>query len=432
MPDGPVPAADDLSSSPSARSPLTTTERAIVAHVASRREAAVDLLRRTVDIPSATENHEGVRRLGALYAQLFGEFGFETRWVDQSAVGRAGHFVAERGTRGVRLLVIGHLDTVLQGEAFRQDGRRAYGSGVADMKGGNLVALEALHALAVTGVLDELTVRIVFTGDEESTGEPFPVSRAALREVAAVSDVALAFEGHEPGTAVVGRRGYNAWRLRVRGTQGHSSGIFGERLGSGAILEAARILCGFRERLLEPHLTFSPGLILGGTDVGHEPAKSSGTAVGKNNVVPREALVEGDLRFLSRDQRDRARETMRAIVAEHLPRTSASLEFGDGMPAMEPKPANLALLALLDACSRDLGHGPVTAHDPSRRGAGDISFVAGDLPALDGLGAVGGGEHAPGEYVELAALPMQVERAAVLMCRLGRHSGAFVCGDPRG
>ncbi|MCU0257340.1 MAG: M20/M25/M40 family metallo-hydrolase [Vicinamibacterales bacterium] len=326
--------------------------------------------------------------------------------------------MASRGTRGRRVLVIGHLDTVLEGEPFRREGSRAYGSGVADMKAGNLIALEALRALHHVGALDALTVRVVLTGDEEDSGHPFTVSRAALREAAAQSDVALAFEGHEPGTAVVGRRGFNAWRLEVSGTQGHSSGIFGERLGSGAVFEAARILCAFRERLREPHLTFNPGVVVGGTDVSLPPGTSGGAASGKSNVVAREAIVEGDLRFLTREQLLRAREAMRAIVAEHLPRTSASLEFSDGMPSMEPTPANHDLLRLLDACSRDLGYGPVTAHDPSRRGAGDVSFVADLVPALDGLGAVGGGEHAPGEFIEVDALRVQVERAALLMYRL--------------
>lgn len=399
---------------------LTDVERRLVAHAAAHHDAAIETLRRTVDVSSATENHEGVRRLGALYADLFAELGFESVWVDQSEVGRAGHFVATRGTRGRRLLLIGHLDTVLQGEPFRREGSRAYGSGVADMKAGNLVALEALRALAGVDALDAVTVRVVFTGDEEDSGQPFAVSRAALREAAAQSDVALAFEGHEPGTAVVGRRGFNAWRLHVTGTQGHSSGIFGERLGSGAIFEAARILCAFRERLREPQLTFNPGVILGGIDVGLAPGAFAGTASGKTNVVAREAIVEGDLRFLAREQLLRAREAMRAIVAEHLPRTAAGIEFIDGMPSMEPTAANHELLARLDACSRDLGYGPVTAHDPARRGAGDVSFVADLLPALDGLGAVGGGEHAPGEHIELDALRVQVERAALLMYRLSQ------------
>lgn len=400
------------------RSRLSPSEQRLVEAIATRGRAYLDLLRQSVDIPSATENHDGVRELGRLYAQAFGELGFDTRWVDQARVARAGHFVATRGTRGRRILVIGHLDTVLEGERFRCEGAKAYGSGVADMKAGNLIALEAVRALAAAGTLDACTVRVIFTGDEESTGTPYDVSRAALLGAAADSDLALAFEGHEPGAAVVGRRGFSAWRLRVAGVQGHSSGIFGDTLGSGAVFEAARILTAFHERLREPNLTFNPSVILGGTEVNHDPAASGGSATGKANVVARETIVEGDVRYLTRDQLARARAEMTAIAAASLPRTTATLDFTDGMPSMEPTDANLALLRVLDGCSRDLGYGPIVAHDPARRGAGDVAFVAHALPALDGLGSVGTGEHAPGECIDLDALPMQIERAALLMHRL--------------
>lgn len=399
---------------------LPEGERALLAAIAGRGHAAIDALARAVDQPSATEHHDGVRRLGAIHADWLGDLGFETTWIDQAEVGRAGHLVARRDRGGRRLLVIGHLDTVLEGEAFRVEGTRAYGSGVADMKAGNVIAIEALRALAHAGLLDTCTVTVVLTGDEEDTGLPYDVSRAALREAAARSDVALAFEGHEPGKAVVGRRGFGTWRLRVEGVQGHSSGIFGEALGSGAIFEAARILDAFHERLREPCLTFNPAVMLGGTDVRFDAATSGGSAAGKTNVVARAAVVEGDLRFLARDQLARAHDAMRAIVASPRPRTTATIAFEDGMPSMEPTPANLGLLAVLDACSRDLGYGPVEVHDPARRGAGDVSFVADLVPAIDGLGAVGTGEHAPGESIDLTALPMQIERAALLMARLIR------------
>jgi glutamate carboxypeptidase len=263
-------------------------------------------------------------------------------------------------------------------------------------------------------------VIVVFTGDEEDTGKPYEKSRAALVEAASRSDIALAFEGYEPGTAVVGRRGFSSWRLEVAGSQGHSSTIFGEERGSGAIFEAARILSAFHAELREPYLTFNPSVILGGTDVKYDPAAFSGSATGKTNVVPRSVVVEGDMRFLSRDQLERARETMRTIAARSLPRTSASISFVDGMPSMAPTDGNRELLATLDEVSRDLGTGPIEAHDPSKRGAGDVSFVAGLVSGLDGLGARGAQEHAPGEHADLDELPALTKRAALLVHRLTR------------
>jgi glutamate carboxypeptidase len=398
---------------------LTKIEQNVVSYIDQRREAAIDLLARTVNIPSATKNHEGVKRLGDLYATEMQALGFETRWVDQSEFGRAGHFIAERrGTVGKRLLLIAHLDTVFQDEMYRREGQKAYGSGISDTKGGNVIAIEALRALHASGALEDRQVIVIFTGDEEVSGKPYEKSRAVLIDAAKRSDIALAFEGYSTGTAVTGRRGYSMWRLDVTGSQGHSSTIFGEARGSGAIFEASRILSAFHEELREPYLTFNPGVILGGTDVNFDAQTISGTVSGRTTVVPRSLVVLGDMRFLSGEQLERARAKMRTIVAKSLPKTSATISFTDGMPPMAPTEGNLALLSTLDGVSRDLGTGPITAHDPSKRGAADVSFVSTLVSALDGLGALGGNEHALGEWVNLEEQPALTKRVALLMYRL--------------
>ena len=402
---------------------LDAIERRIVRTVDARQAQALELLAETVDIDSATENHAGVRQVGEVYARELAALGFETRWVDVPAeVGRAGHLVAEhRGTKGPRLLLIGHLDTVLEGERFRRDGHRAYGSGTADMKGGNLIVVEALRALHAVGALRDRRVTVVFTGDEEDPGAPVELSRQALLAAGEQSDVALGFEGALPGVAVIGRRGIATWRLQVTGRQAHSSGIFREAQGDGAIFEAARILDRFREELREPNLTYNPSLILGGTTVTYDEANKSGTAQGKTNVIPREVRVTGDLRFLSVAQYESARERMTAIAGRSLPKTSATIGFELEYPSMAPTDANRGVLAVLDAVSRDLGIGPVVAQDPAERGAGDISFVcSGRLACLDGLGAEGDQDHAPGEFADVDALLTQTRRAALLFYRLTR------------
>ncbi len=392
---------------------LSRSEKAIVARIEANRDAAIALLKKVVDIPSATENTGGVKRVGEVFADELRSLGFETRWV--------GHLVAERrGSKGKRLLLIGHLDTVLQGEPFRRDGDRAYGSGASDMKGGDVVMIEALRALHREGALDGRQVIVVMTGDEEEPKRPHSESRAALIDAAKRSDAALAFEGYEPGMAVIGRRGIGSFHLEVAGSQGHSSGIFSETRGDGAIFEMARILTAFHDELREPNLTYNPSVVVGGTDVTYDGATASGTAAGKQNVVPKKAIVEGDTRFLTRDQLEKSRAKMRAIVEKGLPKTSATITFKDGMPSMAPTDGNRSLLCLLDGVSRDLGTGPIMEHDPNKRGAGDISFVAGIVDCLDGLGALGEHEHALGEYVELGELPKGAERAAILIYRLTR------------
>jgi glutamate carboxypeptidase len=410
---------------PAAASASTdATERKVVAAVDAGRAAAIELLAETVNVASATENLAGVRAVGDVYAREFRALGFATRWVDvPSTMSRAGHFIAtHRGGHGPRLLLIGHLDTVLQGEPFRRDGNRGYGSGSSDMKAGNLIALEALRALHATGKLERMNVTVVFTGDEESPGSPPLASREALLAAARESDVALAFEGASPGKGVIGRRGIGVWRLQVAGVQGHSSGIFSEERGFGAIFEAARILERFRTELREPNLTFNPSVIVGGTEVSYDTATRSGTARGKTNVVPREVRVEGDLRYLGAAQFDSARRGMEAIVAQSLPRTQATIVVGAEYPSMAPNAGSERVLGVFDQVSRDLGAEAIVAQPPMERGAGDIAFACEDgrLACLDGLGAIGDLDHAPGEWVDLESLPLQVKRAALLMYRLTR------------
>jgi glutamate carboxypeptidase len=239
------------------------------------------------------------------------------------------------------------------------------------------------------------------------------------------SDIALGFEtmvrdknGKDTGT--VGRRSSSSWSLEVTGKQGHSSGIFSDYAGYGAVYEAARILDGFRQQVIEPDLTFSPGLVVGGTEAGTDASGARGQAAGKTNVIARTATVKGDLRYLSYEQRDRARARMQAIVAQNLPGTSASIVFTDAYPPMAPTAGNLALLEQYSRASSDAGLGGIAALPPGQRGAGDIQFVASLVDSLDGLGAVGNGAHSPEEDLEVASIERATIRAALLIYRLTR------------
>jgi glutamate carboxypeptidase len=406
-----------------AHADLSRAERAIAKRAAAGRADAEALLQRVVDIQSPTENAAGVRAVGDAFAAELRAIGFRTRWVEMPPeMKRAGHLVAETaGTRGKRLLLLGHLDTVLAGEPFRRDGNLAYGTGTTDMKGGIVVMLQALKALHAAGALADLRITVMLTGDEEDAGLPLSASRGPMVELAKESDAALSFETAIDGTATIGRRGINSWTLETTGVTGHSSGVFGETLGSGAVYEIARILAAFQAELgAEKYLTINPALIVGGTKASL--SEYGGTAEGKTNVVAPTAFVRGDIRFISLEQERSAVERMQAIVARHLPRTGATLAFDEASyPPMAPTPGNEALLAVLDGASRDLGLGPVAALDPGDRGAGDIGFIAHLLPSLDGLGSGGGAHsHAPGEYLGLDTLTPMAQRAAVLIYRLGR------------
>ncbi|HEY8186836.1 MAG TPA: M20/M25/M40 family metallo-hydrolase [Pyrinomonadaceae bacterium] len=410
-----------LSSTVSYAQKISAEEQKLVEYVDAHMNEANAMLEKTVNIESPTENLAGVKQVGAVFKEGLESLGFTTRWINMPPeMKRAGHLLAEKsGSKGKRVLLLGHLDTVLSGEKFRREGNRAYGTGSSDMKAGDVVLFFALKALHDTGALKDASIIVMLTGDEEDSGDPVEVSRGDMIAAAKRSDLALSFENGGSNIATVARRGSSDWLLEVTAKTGHSSQIFKQSMGNGAIFETARILNQFYETLRgEQYLTFNPSVISGGTEV--EVNDQNLTTRGKTNVVPAKVIVRGDLRFITAEQKEAARAKMREIVAKSLPGTSAKITFYDGIPSMPPTEGNFQLLKQLDAVSQDLGFEKIEALGPGERGAGDVAYVTHLIPGLDGLGATGGGAHARGEYAELDTLPRQIKRAAVLIYRLTR------------
>ena len=412
---------------------LSTPEQAMVSYIQANEQASNDLLKKLVEINSGTRNLEGVRAVGKIITAQLNELGFQTKWIPMDEVKRAGTLVAEHpcpepGKCGKRMLLIGHMDTVFEKDSpfqnYTVDGHIATGPGTNDMKGGLVIMLYALRAMQAAGVLKQTDITIVLSGDEEAHGEPASISRRDMIAAAKHSDVALEFEGTPRVDGVfygsVSRRSSITWHIKATGETGHSSGIFSDSKGYGAIYEVARILDTFRTQLPEKYLTYNVGLLLGGTTVSVDSEGISGSATGKDNVISPTAYASGDIRTISNEQTDRVEAKMKAIVAEHLPKTNATIEFGEGYPAMAPTEDSRALLRMLNGANKSLGFAEMPELDPMKRGAGDISFVAEYLPGLAGIGATGEGAHAPGETVDLSAQPINTERAALLMYRLSQ------------
>lgn len=403
-------------------------ERAVVREVRAQEERSIALLEQIVNVNSGTMNFAGVRKVADLLRPHFEALGFEVRWVDGAPFGRAGHLVAEHGGPGRHILLIGHLDTVFElNHPFqrfeRVDAHTARGPGTSDMKGGIVVALAALGALKQANALDGLHVTIVMHGDEEESGVPLALARQTLVEAAKAADVAIGLENaaDDPATAVTARRGYTGWRVDVKARSAHSSQIFAEEVGAGAVYELARILSAFYALHGEEHLTFNPGLVAGSTQLNFDPKMSHAETFGKDNIIAPVSVATGDLRTITTGQRERTKERMRKIVEANLPQTSATISFNDTYPPMSPTAGNRELLAMYDAVSRDLGFGPVTAVNPRNAGAADISFAADHLDmAIDGLGLLGGGAHTPDEFANLRTFQTQAQRLAVLLLRLAK------------
>ncbi len=415
--------------SPLSAAQLDSTEQAMVEYIDASNAEATALLVELVNINSGSMNFAGVKAVADILIPEFAALGFNAWWKDGSEWGRAGHLIAEhRGSgNGPKLLLIGHLDTVFEADSPFQvyedlGGGIARGPGISDMKGGDIIMLQALRALDSVGELASMDVTVIMTGDEELSGRPLSLSKGDLIEAAKYADIALGFENGDGNweTANISRRSSSGWTLEVTGKPAHSSQVFREDIGPGAIYEAARILMSFYTELRkEELLTFNPGRIMGGTTVNHDPASNSGTTFGKNNVVAESAIVTGDIRAISPEQLQRVQQTMQALISENLPHTSATINFGDGYPPMAPTDGNRQLLAIYSQASQDLGLGVVRAVNPLMAGAADVSFTAEHVDmAIDGLGMSGSAGHTVEEDGILIALPQQAKRAALLMYRL--------------
>ncbi|MCW3849025.1 M20/M25/M40 family metallo-hydrolase [Sphingomonas sp. LB-2] len=410
---------------------LTKPEARIAAAVDADTPRAIAFLERMVNQNSGSLNLPGVDAVAAIVRPEFEALGFDTRWIDMRATGRAGHLIAtHRGNgRGKRILLIGHLDTVFEPSSpfqkFERNGDRATGPGVIDDKGGIAVIVMALRAMQAAGTLKDADIIVILTGDEERTGAPMDIARKDLIELGKWADIALEFEPLARDAGVdygsVARRSSTNWTITAKGRTGHSSGVFGKTLGYGAIYELVRILDSFRRELAEPNLTYNVGVIGGGTPATIDDQGLSIASSGKTNIVPETAIARGDIRSLTPEQDARVRARMEAIVAQNLPGTSATIAFSEGYPSMPPTEGNRALLTRLNAVNASLGLPAMPEYDPAKRGAADSSFVAADADVLAGLGAAGENSHAEGEWIDLTSIPLQAKRAAILMTRLSRE-----------
>jgi glutamate carboxypeptidase len=405
-------------------------EKKIIIAVDQHADASIVLLKEAVNINSGTMNFAGVRKVGELFKAELEQLGFQTELTNGEAYGRAGHLIAKReGKKGPKFLLIGHLDTVFELDSpFQEytmlDGTMMKGPGVADMKGGDVIIILAMKALKDAGVLEDMSIEIIMTGDEEKSGEPIELSKKELIDGAKRADIALGFENgdNNPKTIVVSRRGSSDWQLKVTGTPAHSSQIFTKEIGVGAIYETSRILNEFYVELSkEKDLTFNPGFVIAGTDLDVNDELTGGIAFGKNNVVAQHAIVHGDIRATSPEQLEKAQNMMTQIAANNYPNTTAELIFNTGgYPPLALTDGNTKLLKFYDGVSQDLGFGAVTAVNPRNAGAADISFTSGYVEmALDGLGLTGGsGDHTIEEIGDLSTVATQAKITAVMLYRL--------------
>ena len=413
-----------------ANNQLTPIEQKLRTAVEKALPNAVKELQQAININSGTMNFSGVRKVGELYDSQLTDIGFQTEWIGGAEFNRAGHLVAvheSKHANAPKVLLIGHLDTVFaEHDEFQQwqllDEHSLQGPGVNDMKGGNTIIVTAMRVLKEVGLLSQMNIAIVMTGDEESSGRPLSKSKAAIVEYAKWADIALGFESGDSdiNTAMAGRRGYVGWTLEITAKSAHSSRLFTDNVGYGAIYESARILSQFREQLSQfQDLTYNPGMIIGGTRISHDTSTYTGEAFGKSNVIASSAKVTGDIRATSGQQFAQAKQHMERIVAAAPKHIESNITFSDGYPPMAVTKGNTELLALYSQVSADLGYNKVLPANPRNAGAADISFAAAYVDmAIDGIGMMGSGAHTKDEVGDLKSFHKNIEKAAILLHRL--------------
>lgn len=358
------------------------------------------MLRHLVEIQSGSRNKPGLDHMAREMARILGEILPEVRVVsfaDHGNMVLARTRAAATGRPGTVLL--GHMDTVFPADThfrnYREDNDRAYGPGVYDMKGGLVVAVYALKALAELGLLDDMPVTVLCNSDEEIGS---PVSRALIEDTVRSARAALVFEGGGPqGDVVTGRKGRTGLKLTVRGRAGHAAK--GGAKASAIAELAAKIVA--MEGLNKDDVTVNVGLISGG--------------IGPN-TVPDLATAEIDVRFLTPASQTMVEAELARIAGEcTVPGTRGELQAVSGRPPMPPTDGNRRLYLLARKQAQILGY---ELPEELRSGVSDANFIAAlNVPVLDGLGPVGDLDHSDLEFIQKNTLMERaVLTAALLAC----------------
>ncbi len=393
-------------------------ERKMLAWIDGREAAMVEELRALVDLSTGPSELDGRRQAIAMLAKRYQGIGLRAEILE--AAGGLCHLFASRpaaaSTAGAealappRILFLGHVDTVHDAASgfvgMARVGEHLHGPGVADMKGGLVVAATAIEAVARAGRLPRLDLRVLVTSDEEVGS---PTSRSLVERLCEGCDVVLDFEPGRPGFAVVtGRAAVGAFRVEVAGAASHAGAAPGE--GRSAIVAAAD-LCLRLNAMIDAEAAAAGSCLNVGTIAG-------GTA---RNVVAERCVLEIDARARSPEEVARLEAGLRAAAAA-VEAASGVRVTVRGRFHRPPWPmvdgAADPLLGLLRSTARDLGL-PLPAIETS--GGSDANFTAAlGIPTIDGLGPVGSGYHAPEERIERASLVERAKLVALAMLRLRR------------
>lgn len=370
---------------------IVTVNQKIIDYLIENKELLFKFLEELVLIPSYSKDKRGVDRVGRRIAQVFKEIGFTCTFTDNKDLGN--NLMVKSPFRTAepknQTLVTGHMDTVFPPQSsfnwYKEDNTRCFGPGVADMKGGLVVAIFAVKALSHAGLMHSIPLTMIFNSDEEIGS---PSSRELISQEATRSRLAYVLEsGGLSNEIVTGRKGNLHLQMTTTGKAGHAA--FAGKHKASAILELAhKIVC--IEAMNDPEcgISANAGTICGGIGA---------------NTIPDKAVAHLDFRFLKPEQSDLIQTRISQLKnLIFVPGTTTSVEVVSGRPAMPQSRQNMDLFKKIQKLSEQLGT-PVV--DELRQGVSDANIIAQTgTPVIDGLGPVGAKDHSEDEYIEKESL----------------------------
>ena len=361
-----------------------------------RTPVMLSLLKKLVEAESPSHDKAGVDRVGALVAEECRRQGAAVLLHPQTAVGDLVEAHWGEGRGGILLLA--HMDTVhpvgtLERMPFREADGRIMGPGVEDMKGGIVVGLTALAALAEHQAFIR-PVTALFTSDEEIGS---PASRPLIESLARQSELVLVLEPAMPDGAIkTWRKGVGDFIVTVHGRAAHAGSD--HQLGRNAIEELSHQILAIQNLTdYEQGTTLNVGIIRGGT---------------ATNVVPEEAAAEVDLRIM------KPAEAGRILAALHnlKPATEGTAIEISGELNRPPMPSDELMKATFEKARKLAAGIGFQLRAGGTGGASDANFVAPlAIPVLDGLGVVGDGAHSEREFILKESLPERAELLATIL-----------------
>jgi len=373
-------------------------------------------LERLVNLDCGSYTRDGVNEVATWVAAFLARLGGEvSRHADPAGVlGDTVEAIFRGDPAGPRALLVGHMDTVFPAgtaaaRPFRVDDGIARGPGVTDMKSGLLTLLHGLEAALAAGArvrggsfpFERLTV---IANPDEEIGSPS--STPHIERAARASDVAFSLEcARANGDIVSSRKGTGDYVITVHGRAAHA-GVEPEK-GRSAILAAAHLvveLHGLNGRW--PGVTCNVGVIEGGT---------------RPNVVAERTVLQVDLRAVERASMEAADAAIRALAAAPaVADVTIDVDLRHRHWPMEKLPRSGRLVALTQGLASDLGF---EVRDAATGGASDANTTAGlGVPSLDGLGPIGGLDHSPEEWLDVASIVPRTTLFAALLLATGRDS----------